>query len=100
MKKLFYKNKKLRNIYRKLNKKYFILKLIIKNKHIFVLNRFKAIYFLKVLLKNKYFFSMILNYCLYNFNKIKFNKYTYYSRQIFLKKLQNTEITGFKRANW
>ena len=98
MKKLYRKDLKLRKNIKFLNKKYFLLKLIILNKHIFLLLRYNAYKFLNFFLKNNYIVSTS-NRCIISFNKKRFNKNTYFSRSIFLKKIQHGQIVGYQKSS-
>lgn len=99
MKKLYNKDKKLRNFIKINNKSYFLLKSIIKNTFIFILLRYQAY------LKLKYIFVFnsnisIINRCIVTYNKKRFNRFSLFSRHIFLKKIQNGEIYGIASINW
>ena len=99
MKKLYNKDKKLRNLIKINNKKYFLLKSIIKNTFLFILMRYKAY------LKLKYLFVFnsnisIINQCTITYNKKRFNKFSSFSRYIFFKKIQNGEIYRILNINW
>lgn len=98
MKKLYRKDKKLRKNIKTINLKYFLLKLIITNKNIFLLLRYNAYIYLKSLLKNDFIVSTS-NRCIISFNKKRFNKHTYFSRSIFLKKIQNGEVVGYQKSS-
>lgn len=100
MKKLLIKDNKLRNFVKYYNKKYFLLKLIIKNKNIFILTRYKAIIMLKFLIDSYFSIVSISNRCVITYNKKKFNKNSFYARSVFLKKIQNGEIVGLRKSSW
>jgi ribosomal protein S14 len=99
MKKLVIKDKNSRKNTKKVNKNYFVLKSIIKNKHYFRLVRYKAYFKLKNLVK---FCSIVssTNRCVQTFSKKRFNKYTLFCRHIYLKLLQNGNIAGFQKSSW
>lgn len=98
MKKLYIKDKKLRKNLKIINKKYYLLKLIVLNKNIFLLLRLNACIFLKIYLKNNFNVSTS-NRCVISYNKKRFNKYTYLSRSLFLKKIQHGEIVGYQKSS-
>lgn len=99
MKKILTKDKKLRNNIKKVNKNYFILKSIVKNKYYFKLVRYKAYFKLKNLAK---LFSIvsITNRCIQTTSKKRFNKLTLFCRHVYLKLLQNGKIIGFQKSSW
>lgn len=99
MKKLLSKDKNFRFILKAINKKYFVFKSIIKNKQLFILIRYKAYLKLKKLVK-LYSTISILNRCIKSVNKKSFNKFTLFSRFIFLKLLKNGKIVGFQKSSW
>nr|AVR57495.1 ribosomal protein S14 [Entomoneis sp.] len=99
MKKLFIKDKILRNILEQSNKKYFILKSIMKNVNLFILIRQKA--FLKLKKCSQKFSKVsIVNRCVNSFNKKRFNKFTLFSRFLYLKLIRNGKINGFQKSSW
>ena len=75
MKKLLIKDKNLRQNLKNYNKKYFLLKIILKNYNIFSLSRFKAVTHLNEL---KFYNVSISDRCIVSFNKKKFNKFFLY----------------------
>lgn len=99
MKKFLLKDKFLRLNLKKRNKKHFILKSILKNFNLFFLLRQKANQELTKLAFN-FSKASIINRCLYSFNKKRFNKFTFFSRLIFLKLIKNGQISGFQKASW
>ena len=98
MKKLFFKDKTIRFFLKVFNKKYFIIKSIIKNKQFLVLVRYKAYLKLKMLIQ-KFYVVSVVNRCVETVNKKSFNKYTLFSRFIFLKLLKNRNIIGYQKLN-
>jgi ribosomal protein S14 len=98
MKKLFRRDKVLRKNIKTINIKYFLLKLIITNKNIFILLRYNAYMFLKDMLKNNFIVSTS-NRCVISYNKKRFNKQTFFSRSIFLKKIQHGEMVGYHKSS-
>lgn len=97
MKKLLIKDKNLRQNLKNLNRRYFLLKIILKNYNIFSLFRIKAAINLN---KLKFFNVSISDRCIVSFNKKKFNKFFLYSRIILLKKLYQNKTIGFKKSIW
>ena len=96
MKKLYYKNKKIKTFIKNTCEDYFLLKSIIKNTLLFVLLRYNA--YLKLKFINLFHSSS--NKCSDSYNKKRFNKFSFYSRSIFSKKVQNGEIFGFIKTSW
>nr|WAK85000.1 ribosomal protein S14 [Amicula sp. isolate GU52X-4 cfCalB7] len=99
MKKLLEKNKKLRLKLNKIEYKHFILKSIFKNFNFFDLIRWNAFLKLKKLSKKSSKIS-ISNRCLYSINKKRFNKYSPFSRHIFLKLIRSGSINGLQKSSW
>lgn len=99
MKKLIIKDKNIRSYFKKINKKYFILKSIIKNKYFLILVRYKAY---KLLQKLVELFSIIsvTNRCVKTINKKSFNKFTLLSRFIYLKLIRAGKISSFQKSSW
>lgn len=98
MKKLYLKDKHLRKNIHAINKKYFLLKLIILNSNLFLLLRYNACVLLKEVLKNHFIVSTS-NRCVISYNKKRFNKFTLLSRSIFIKKIQLGEIVGYEKSS-
>jgi ribosomal protein S14 len=99
MKKLLEKDKKRCLKINKIDKKHFILKYIFKNSNFFFLIRWNAFLKLKILAKNNSKVS-ITNRCLYTVNKKRFNKFTTFSRHVFLKLIRSGYVSGLQKANW
>lgn len=99
MKKFLLRDKLLRVSLKKNNKKYFILKSVLKNFNLFLLLRQKAYLKLKQL---TFSFSKvsIVDRCLHSYNKKRFNKYTFFSRLVLLKLIKDGKISGFYKASW
>ena len=99
MKKLLAKDKKIRKIIKKVEKKKFVLKTISNNSSLSNLIRLNAFYNLNRLTckSSKTFVS---NRCVYTYNKKKFNKLTHFSRFIFLKLAQQNNVYGLKKSSW
>jgi hypothetical protein len=96
----YYKNDKiLRNKLKMLELNYFLFKILFKT--IFLFSFFKNNLFT---IFNYNFIKIpiftIINFCLISLNKKKFNKFSYYSRHFFLKKLQDGTITGLIKYSW
>ena len=99
MKKLIEKDKKLRNKIKAIEKQNHILKLIFKNSSFFTLIRWKAYLKLKHLTKKHS--SAALSYrCSASINKKRLNKFTVFSRHVFLKLIRSGNISGFQKASW
>lgn len=97
MKKLFIKDKILRQNFKNINKNYFLLKLILKNFNVFSLSRRNVFSDLN---KLKIYNVSISDRCIVSINKKKFNKFFLYSRIILLKKIYEGKIIGFKKSIW
>lgn len=100
MKKLIIKDKYIRKNIKLLNISCYLLKLIFLNKNFFLYFRNNALVILIKKIKKKNSLSFILNYCLISKNKKRFNKYTFFSRFVFIKKLQNSDVIGFLKSMW
>lgn len=100
MKKLIKNDINIRNNYKKIEKKRFILKSIFKNENFFQLIRWNAFYNLQNLLDKKNYKVSIVSRCLKTINKKRFNKLTYFSRHVFLKLLRSGFLSGIKKASW
>lgn len=99
MKKLIEKDKKVRKKIKTLEKKKFILKIILNNVNLPYLLRFNASNNLNSITK-KASKSVVSNRCIATVNKKKFGKFTNYSRIFFLKLARNKKIHGMTRASW
>ena len=99
MKKLLEKDKKVRKKIKQLEKKKFILKIILNNLNLPYLLRFNASNNLNSITK-KASKTLASNRCITTINKKKFGKLTNYSRIFFLKLAQNKKIYGLTRASW
>jgi hypothetical protein len=99
MQKLYSKDKVRRQIVEKLNKKYFVLKSIIKNKHILKLIHYKVYLRLKIL-SGLGSIVTLSNRCVDSVSKKRYNKFTLFSRFIYLKLIKNGKVTGFQKSNW
>ena len=99
MKKLIEKDKKIRKEIKKLEKLFFILKMIQNNLNLPYITQFKASYRLNKIQK-KASKTKISNRCIATINKKKFGKFSNYSRIFSLKLAQNKKIYGLTKASW
>ena len=99
MKKLLKKDKKIRKKIKKLEKKKFILRLIVSNSNLTNLLRFNAFYNLNKLPK-KASKTLISNRCVTTVNKKKINSLTNFSRIIFRNLVRNNDIHGVNKSSW
>lgn len=99
MKKLLEKDKKLRLKIKQVEKKNFILKSIFKNFNFFILIRWNAFLKLKTLNKSNSIISLSPR-CVATINKKRFNKFTPFSRHVFLKLIRSGQISGIQKSSW
>ena len=99
MQKLYSKDKAKRKVVKKLNKNYFVLKSIIKNKHILKLIHYKVYLRLKTL-SGLGSIVTLSNRCVDSISKKRYNKFTLFSRFIYLKLIKNGKVSGFQKSNW
>lgn len=99
MKKLYNNQKLLQKNIINLEVNPLIFNSIIKHRSIFIFIRYKAYLIFKNSLKTNSI-SALLNICLIVLNKKRFNKFSFYSRSILNKKIQNGEIYGFFKYSW
>ena len=99
MKKLLEKDKKLRLRIKQIEKKNFVLKSISRNLNFFNLIRWNAFLKLKVLNKKNSSVSLSPR-CLYTINKKRFNKFSPFSRHVFLKLVRSGQISNIQKASW
>lgn len=99
MKKLKLKDKKLRFNIRMFNKLYHIVKSITKNKYLFVYMRKNANKKLKKLC-SIFKLTSTVNRCVYSISKKRYNKFSLFSRFIYLKLIRNGLVGGFKKCSW
>ena len=99
MKKVVRKDKKLRAHVEKLNKDYFVLKSIFQNFNFFTLIRWNAFSKLAAL-STKNSKVAASNRCVYTKNKKRLNKFTKFSRHIFLKQIRDGKINGMRKSSW
>lgn len=99
MKKLFVKDRKLRQALSSIDHTHFIFKSIFKNINFFILIRWAA--FLKLQDFTQNFFKVsIVNRCLSTTNKKRFSKLTALSRHAFLKSIRSGNICGIRKSSW
>ena len=96
MKKLFSKDKKIRLSIQKSDKLHFILLSISKNLNFSPLVRWNS----RLKLKLNTFKTSASNRCLLTTNKKRFNKFTKFSRNVFLKFVRAGKIYGFNKSAW
>lgn len=99
MKKLLEKDKKRRHQIISTESKHFVLKSIFKNLNYFNLLRWNAFLKLKLLTQNTSKISL-KNRCLFTINKKRFNKFTGFSRHVFLKTIRAGMVHGIKKSSW
>jgi ribosomal protein S14 len=99
MKKLLEKDKKTRKKIQNFEKKKLVLKILLNNLNLTNLIRFNALTSLNKTDKktSKVFIS---NRCINTINKRKFNKFTKFSRMVFLKLARSKKINGLIKASW
>lgn len=99
MKKLFAKDKKNRKTIKQLELKHFILKQISTNSNFLRTVRWNALYNLFNMSK-KSSKTLISNRCILTINKKTFNKFTSFSRIVFLKLVKSGYISGMRKSSW
>lgn len=99
MKKLLEKDKKLRKILRKEEKKHFILKSIYQNTNMLDTIRWNALVKLQVFTNNIAKTSLTTR-CILTKNKKRFNKLAPFSRQILLRSIRKGLVNGMTKATW
>jgi ribosomal protein S14 len=99
MQKLYNKDKIKRKMVKNLNKIYFVLKSIIKNRHISKLIHYKVYFKLKTLSELGSIVTLS-NRCVDSVSKKRYNKFTLFSRFIYLKLIKNGKVSGFQKSNW
>lgn len=93
------KNKKVRQVIKKLEQNRFIFKTISKNTNLFYLTRWKAFFKLKNLPKTSSK-TIITNRCIITRRKKRLTKILNVSRLVFLNYARSAEISGIKKAVW
>lgn len=99
MKKLIVRNKRLRDIIGNFKNLYFILKSIIKNIFVFIYFKYKILSFFRKNLNITYNFTG-LKFCVISLSKKRFNKMSFYSRQLLGKKIHNGKMFGIVKQLW
>jgi hypothetical protein len=100
MKSLIVKDKKLRKIFKKFEKRFFVLKFIKNNSNYSNLIRWNAFETFKKL-NNKHKAKIkIISKCRETINKKRFNQQTYYCRHMYLRIIRFGLIHGIQKANW
>ena len=100
MKKLLQKDKKRCLTINKIDQKRFILQSICKNSNFLFLIRWNASLKLKKLNNTTNNKISVTKRCLYTINKKRFNKFTFFSRHVFLKLIRSGSISGLQKSNW
>ena len=96
----FYKNIKLfKANFKKISFNYFLVKILYKNKFINYFLKYNLLALFKYNFKKISVF-IITNQCIITDNKKQFNKFSYYSRYIFFKKIRNGIIGGLIKYSW
>jgi ribosomal protein S14 len=99
MKKLFAKDKENRKTIKQLELEHFILKQISTNSNFLKTVRWNALYKLSNMPK-KSSKTLISNRCILTTNKRTFNKFTNFSRTVFLKLVKSGYISGMRKSSW
>ena len=99
MKKILSKDKKHRNIIKKLELKHFILKQISNNNNFQKNTKWNAFTNLSYLPKSSSK-TYITNRCVKTVNKKTFHKFSKFSRMVFLKLARNGFISGLRKSSW
>ena len=99
MKKLFEKDKENRKTVQQQELKRFILKQISTNSNFLKTVRWNALYELSNMSK-KSSKTILSNRCVLTVNKKTFNKFSSFSRTVFLKLIQSGYISGMRKSSW
>jgi len=99
MKKLFAKDRENRKTIKQLELEHFILKQISTNSNFLKTIRWNALYKLSNMPK-KSSKTVISNRCIQTINKRTFNKFTNFSRTVFLKLVKSGYISGMRKSSW
>lgn len=99
MKKLFAKDRENRKTIKQLELEHFILKQISTNSNFLKTIRWNALYKLSNMQK-KSSKTVISNRCIQTINKKTFNKFTHFSRTVFLKLVKSGYISGMRKSSW
>lgn len=99
MKKLFAKDRENRKTVKQLELEHFILKQISTNSNFLKTIRWNALHKLSNLSK-KSSKTLLSNRCVQTINRKTFNKFTYFSRTVFLKLVKSGYISGMRKSSW
>lgn len=99
MKKLFAKDRENRKTLKQLEFEHFILKQISTNSNFLKAIRWNALHKLSTMSK-KSSKTLLSNRCVQTINKKTFNKFTYFSRTVFLKLVKSGYISGMRKSSW
>ena len=99
MKKLFAKDRENRKTIKQFELEHFVLKQISTNSNFLRTVRWNALYKLSNISK-KSSKTLISNRCVQTINKRTFNKFTSFSRTVFLKLVKSGYISGMRKSSW
>ena len=99
MKKLFAKDRENRKTLKQLELEHFILKQISTNSNFLKTIRWNALHKLSTMSK-KSSKTLLSNRCVQTINKETFNKFTNFSRTVFLKLVKSGYISGMRKSSW
>lgn len=99
MKKLFAKDRENRKTIKQLELEHFVLKQISTNSNFLKTIRWNALHKLLNMPK-KSSKTVISNRCIQTINKKTFNKFTNFSRTVFLKLVKSGYISGMRKSSW
>lgn len=99
MKKLFAKDRENRKTVKQLELERFVLKQISTNSNFLKTIRWNALYKLSTVSK-KSSKTLLSNRCIQTVNKKTFNKFTHFSRTVFLKLVKSGYISGMRKSSW
>jgi ribosomal protein S14 len=99
MKKLFAKDRENRKTIKQLELEHFVLKQISTNSNFLKTTRWNALHKLSNMPK-KSSKTIISNRCIQTINKKTFNKFTNFSRTVFLKLVKSGYISGMRKSSW
>jgi ribosomal protein S14 len=99
MKKIFSKDKKHRELIKKSELNYFILKQLSNDYNFSKIVRWNSIKKLTVLNK-RISKTYISNRCIKTINKKKFHKFSNFSRHVFIKLAKSNLISGLRKSSW
>ena len=99
MKKLFAKDRENRKTLKQLELEHFILKQISTNSNFLKTLRWNALHKLSMMSK-KSSKTLLSNRCVQTINKKTFNKFTNFSRTVFLKLVKSGHISGMRKSSW